>query len=79
MEFDRAADGTLTPLPFKSVDTGMGLERMASVVQGVDSNYRTDLFAPIIERLAAFIGHDPRDGRERAVQLPGRGRSLRGR
>ena len=59
MEFDRAADGTLTPLPFKSVDTGMGLERMASAVQGVDSNYRTDLFVPIIDRLAAFIGHDP--------------------
>ena len=59
MEFDRAADGTLTPLPFRSVDTGMGLERMASAVQGVDSNYRTDLFAPIIDRLAEFIGHDP--------------------
>ncbi|HEX5039807.1 MAG TPA: alanine--tRNA ligase [Candidatus Limnocylindria bacterium] len=59
MQFDRAADGTLTPLPFKSVDTGTGLERLASVVQGVDSNYRTDLFAPIIERLAEFIGHDP--------------------
>jgi alanyl-tRNA synthetase len=59
MEFDRAADGSLSPLPFKSVDTGMGLERMASAVQGVDSNYRTDLFVPIIERLAAFIGHDP--------------------
>ena len=59
MEFDRAADGTLTPLPFKSVDTGMGLERLASVLQGVDSNYRTDLFVPIIERLAEFIGHDP--------------------
>jgi alanyl-tRNA synthetase len=59
MEFDRAADGSLTPLPFKSVDTGMGLERMTSVVQDVDSNYGTDLFAPIIERLAQFIGHDP--------------------
>ena len=59
MELDRAADGSLTPLPFKSVDTGMGLERMASVIQGVDSNYRTDLFAPIIDRLAEFIGHDP--------------------
>jgi alanyl-tRNA synthetase len=59
MEFDRAADGTLTPLPFKSVDTGMGLERIASALQGVDSNYRTDLFVPIIERLAAYIGHDP--------------------
>ena len=59
MESDRAADGSLTPLPFKSVDTGMGLERIASVVQGVDSNYRTDLFVPIIERLAQRIGHDP--------------------
>ena len=59
MEYDRAADGSLTALPFRSVDTGMGLERVTSVVQGVDSNYRTDLFVPIIERLAAFIGHDP--------------------
>ena len=59
MQFDRAADGSLTPLPMQSVDTGTGLERLASVVQGVDSNYRTDLFVPIIERLAAFIGHDP--------------------
>jgi len=59
MQFDRAADGTLSPLPFKSVDTGTGLERLASVIQGVDSNYRTDLFVPIIERLAQLIGHDP--------------------
>ncbi|HUF06933.1 MAG TPA: alanine--tRNA ligase [Candidatus Binatia bacterium] len=59
MQYDRAADGTLTPLPMQSVDTGTGLERLASVVQGVDSNYRTDLFVPIIERLASFIGHDP--------------------
>ncbi len=59
MQFDRAADGTLTPLPMQSVDTGTGLERLTSVIQGVDSNYRTDLFVPIIERLAEFIGHDP--------------------
>jgi len=59
MQYDRAADGTLTPLPFKSVDTGMGLERTTSILQGVDSNYKTDLFVPIIERLAQFIGHDP--------------------
>jgi alanyl-tRNA synthetase len=59
MQFDRSADGTLTPLPFPSVDTGMGLERMTSAVQGVDSNYRTDLFTPIIDRLAEHLGHDP--------------------
>jgi len=59
MEFDRSADGALTPLPFKSVDTGMGLERIASAVQGVDSNYRTDLFEPIIARLREHLGHDP--------------------
>jgi alanyl-tRNA synthetase len=59
MQYDRAADGSLTPLPMQSVDTGTGLERLTSVIQDVDSNYRTDLFAPIIERLAQFIGHDP--------------------
>ncbi|MDH4335547.1 MAG: alanine--tRNA ligase, partial [Chloroflexota bacterium] len=59
MQYDKSADGSLTPLPFQSVDTGMGLERIASAVQGVESNYRTDLFTPIIERLAAHLGHDP--------------------
>ncbi|MGH2488503.1 MAG: alanine--tRNA ligase-related protein, partial [Candidatus Limnocylindria bacterium] len=59
MQFDRSADGALTPLPFQSVDTGMGLERVASILQGVESNYRTDLFAPIIERLRFHLGHDP--------------------
>ena len=61
MQYDRAADGTLTPLPFQSVDTGMGLERTASVMQGVDSNYRTDLFVPIIDRLAEHLGHRPEE------------------
>ncbi len=61
MQYDRAADGTLTPLPFQSVDTGMGLERVASVLQGVDSNYRTDLFVSIIDRLAVHLGHRPED------------------
>jgi len=59
MQFDRSADGTLTPLPFQSVDTGLGLERTASIVQQVDSNYKTDLFTKIIERLRFHLGHDP--------------------
>ncbi|MEX1279009.1 MAG: alanine--tRNA ligase-related protein, partial [Chloroflexota bacterium] len=59
MQFDRSADGTLTPLPFQSVDTGLGLERTASILQGVGSNYQTDLFIPIIQRLRSHLGHDP--------------------
>ncbi len=61
MQFDRAADGTLTPLPKPSVDTGAGLERIASVLQGSDDNFHTDLFAPLLERAGALVGrpYDP--------------------
>ncbi len=52
MQFDQAANGTRTPLPRPSIDTGMGLERLAAVKQGVYSNYDTDLFAPLIARAA---------------------------
>ncbi|MBI3263407.1 MAG: alanine--tRNA ligase [Acidobacteria bacterium] len=51
MEFDRRQDGRLTPLPAPSIDTGMGLERITSVLQDKLSNYDTDLFTPIIRRI----------------------------
>jgi len=69
MQFDRAADGTLTPLPRPSVDTGAGLERIAAVMQGEDDNFHTDLFRPLLTRIGELVGrpydyvhdHDPDD------------------
>ena len=63
MQFDRQATGELKPLPRPSVDTGAGLERIAAVMQGVTSNYHTDLFAPLLEAA------------EQAVGIPYRGRT----
>ncbi|MBV9771521.1 MAG: alanine--tRNA ligase, partial [Bryobacterales bacterium] len=64
MQFDRAADGVMTPLPRPSIDTGMGLERISCVLQGKISNYETDLLHPLIERAAEMFGtlygDDPR-------------------
>ena len=54
MQFDRAADGTLTPLPAPCVDTGMGLERIAAVLQHVHSNYEIDLFQHLIKAASAL-------------------------
>ncbi|SOC02297.1 alanyl-tRNA synthetase [Ureibacillus xyleni] len=53
-QFNHNPDGTYTPLPKQNIDTGMGLERMASVVQNVPTNFDTDLFMPIIEKIEEF-------------------------
>jgi alanyl-tRNA synthetase len=58
MQFNRDASGALTPLPKPCVDTGMGLERVAAVLQGVISNYDTDLFLPLTKRAAELCGVD---------------------
>jgi alanyl-tRNA synthetase len=58
MQFNRDAGGTLTALPKPCVDTGMGLERLAAVLQGVISNYETDLFVPLIDRAAKLTSID---------------------
>jgi alanyl-tRNA synthetase len=56
MQYDRAADGTLTPLPKPSVDTGAGLERLAAVMQGITNNYDIDLFRGIVRAAAELAG-----------------------
>ena len=58
MQYDRATDGVLVPLPKPSVDTGMGLERVAAVMQGVHSNYDIDLFKSLIRSAAELTGTD---------------------
>ena len=55
-QFDRSKDGALNPLPNPCVDTGMGLERMAAVLQGKHNNFETDLFAPLIKEAASICG-----------------------
>ncbi|WP_191601289.1 alanine--tRNA ligase [Marinomonas algicola] len=58
MQFNRSADGSMAPLPKPSVDTGMGLERIAAILQGVHSNYEIDLFQNLIKAAAKVVGTD---------------------
>jgi alanyl-tRNA synthetase len=58
MQFDRDKAGTLNPLPKPSIDTGMGLERLAAVAQGVSSNYDSDVFRPILDSIGKGTGHE---------------------
>ena len=61
MEFNRDAEGKLHPLPKPSVDTGMGLERIAALLQGVHNNYETDLFRPLIDAVRSLAGEHTTD------------------
>ncbi|VVC76254.1 Alanine--tRNA ligase [Aquicella siphonis] len=70
MQYDRAADGTLTPLPKPSVDTGMGLERISAVMQGVHNNYDTDLFQPLIKTVAQLSGINLPEAFAQQARLP---------
>ncbi len=67
MQFDRASDGTLTPLPAPCVDTGMGLERVAAVLQGTHDNYETDQFKALVAAAAKFTGAADTDSKSLRV------------
>ena len=69
MQFVRDDAGEMTPLPKPSIDTGAGLERLATVLQGVSSTYQTDLFVPIIERAAEIAGVSRGEDSEKDVSL----------
>jgi len=69
MQFNRSADGTTEPLPRPSIDTGAGLERILPVIQGVDSLYDTDLFAPLLETAQSITGRTYGDDERADVGL----------
>ncbi len=67
MQFEKAADGSLSPLPKPSIDTGMGMERLTMILQEAPTNYDTDLFLPIMNRLQRILGHTDAQRRENYV------------
>jgi alanyl-tRNA synthetase len=68
-QFDREASGTLTPLPNPNIDTGMGLERLAAVMQGVQSNYDCDLFTDIFRKIEELTGKKYKDDEESDISM----------
>ncbi|MBU8871960.1 MAG: alanine--tRNA ligase [Gemmatimonadales bacterium] len=69
MEFDRQEGGRLNPLPMKSVDTGLGFERLVAVMQGKKSNYETDLFKPLVAKAAQLCGREPEGEAKISMQV----------
>jgi alanyl-tRNA synthetase len=67
IQYDKDAQATLHPLPAKHVDTGAGFERLVAVLQGVDSNYKTDVFTPIMRRVQEMMGHTDAEVEENIV------------
>jgi alanyl-tRNA synthetase len=64
IQYNRTSPTDLIPLPKKHVDTGMGFERLVSVLQDVDSNYKTDLFSPMMDQIQMMVGHNDQERNE---------------
>ena len=67
MQYNRAPDGSMTPLPKQSIDTGMGLERLAAILQGVHSNYEIDMFQNLLSAAARVVGADDMENKSLRV------------